>query len=311
MGDLLVAVPAVHALRRAFPGHRLVLAVPGWLEELVDLVGGVDALLPARGLDGPLDLPPGRADVAVNLHGDGPDSRGVVAALGARRTLGHRGPGTEDGPPWRHGIHERERWARLLRGHGIDADAADLGLLPPTVPSPRPGATVVHVGAFHGARQWPVERFAAVVRALRARGDEVVLTGSAAEAPRAGAVASAAGLDERHVLAGALGLGALAALVHDAALVVTADTGVAHLASAYGVPSVVLFGPAPPEEWGPPADGPHVVLTDARVRRGETFADDPDPALLAVGVEDVLAAADALRGVPARRRYPVLPAGVA
>ena len=65
--------------------------------------------------------------------------------------------------------------------------------------------------------------------------------------------------------------------------------GAAHLASAYGTPSVVLFGPAPPEIWGPPP-GPHIVLTRAELRRGDTFAHRPDPALLAVTVQDVLAA---------------------
>ncbi len=60
------------------------------------------------------------------------------------------------------------------------------------------------------------------------------------------------------------------------------------------MPSVVLFGPAPPEAWGPPSTGPHIVLTDASVRRGDVFAEDPDPAILAVTADDVLAAVDRL-----------------
>jgi ADP-heptose:LPS heptosyltransferase len=71
------------------------------------------------------------------------------------------------------------------------------------------------------------------------------------------------------------------------------DTGAAHLATAYATPSVVLFGPAPVARWGPPA-GPHVVLTDEQLRVGDVFATEPDPALLAVSPEDVLAAAEGL-----------------
>jgi ADP-heptose:LPS heptosyltransferase len=93
-----------------------------------------------------------------------------------------------------------------------------------------------------------------------------------------------------------LGLGEFAAVIAEARLVVTADTGAAHLASAYGRPSVVIFGPAPPEEWGPPVGGPHIVLTDASRRRGDTFGAQPDPALLAVTPADVLAAAGGLLG---------------
>jgi ADP-heptose:LPS heptosyltransferase len=121
-----------------------------------------------------------------------------------------------------------------------------------------------------------------------------VLSGSAAERPRALAVAAAAGLPEARVLAGETDLAQLAALVADAALVVTADTGAGHLASAFGTPSVVLFGPVPPERWGPPASGPHLALTHAELRVGDAFGAAPDPALLAVTVDEVLAAVDRL-----------------
>jgi ADP-heptose:LPS heptosyltransferase len=95
------------------------------------------------------------------------------------------------------------------------------------------------------------------------------------------------------LLAGRQGLAEFAATIAEARLVVSADTGAAHLASAYGRPSVVLFGPAPVEEWGPPP-GPHVVLTAVELRRGDVFSSDPDPALLAVSVRDVVDAVERL-----------------
>lgn len=291
LGDLLVAVPAIHAIKRALPDHRVILAVPAWLDPILDLVDGVDALLPTPGLDAPLTIEHGRVDTVVNLHGSGPESRGLLDALGARRTVGHRAPGW-DGPEWLDGLLERYRWARLVSAHGMPADQDDVGLKHPG-PSSRPRAAVVHVGAFYGCRRWPADRFARVAAALERDGREVVFTGSEAERARALEVAERAGLPEERVLAGRIGLGEFAAVIHDAAIVVSADTGAAHLASAYGVPSVVIFGPAPVEEWGPPP-GPHIVLTDARLRVGDTFGDEPDPALLAVQVEDVLHAARTL-----------------
>ncbi|WP_167043231.1 glycosyltransferase family 9 protein [Salinibacterium sp. ZJ454] len=293
LGDLLVAVPALHALRRSNPEHRIVAAVPGWLAPIVQLVPGVDALLPTPGLDDPLPLAAGSIDTVVNLHGNGAQSRGLLDALGACRRIGHEGGGWR-GPVWLDGIHERVRWARLVESHGMPADPADLAISRPEVPSPAAGATVVHVGAFYGSRRWPVERFARVVDALQHDGRQVVLSGSEAERPRAEDVADAAGLPHSQVLAGELQLDAFAALVSEASLVISADTGAAHLASAYGTPSVVLFGPAPASEWGPPAGGPHIVLTDASQRRGDTFSSVPDPALLAVSVADVLAATQTL-----------------
>ena len=291
--DLLVAVPALRALRRAFPEHRIVLATTGWLEPMVGLVGAVDELLPSPGLSQPLAVPPGLVDVAVNLHGRGPESGGLVAAIEPARLIAHR-PDDPDGPDWVDGVLERYRWTRLLVEHGIPADPEEVGIDVPSAPPVVAGAAVVHVGAFYGARHWPTERFAEVASRLRSAGHRVVLTGGDVERDRALEVADLAGLDPDDVLAGRLDLVGFAAVVAAAELVVTVDTGAAHLASAYGIPSVVIFGPAPPEEWGPPAAGPHIVLTDASVRRGDVFSEEPDPALLAVTVDDVLAAVDSL-----------------
>jgi ADP-heptose:LPS heptosyltransferase len=311
LGDLLVAVPAIHGLRRAFPEHRLVLAMPGWLEPVIELVGGVDALLPTRGLDDLLPLAPGRVDVAVNLHGSGPESRRLVDALDARLAMVHRVPEIDGDavrdermPEWLDDQLERARWVRLVGAYGVEADAGDVGLLSSTSRVDVVGATVLHVGAFYESRRWPADRFARVARELERAGHRVVFTGSAVERDRALEVADLAGLGDDSVLAGRLGLAEFAGVVEDARLVVSADTGAAHLASAYARPSVVLFGPAAPEHWGPPP-GPHVVLTDASRRRGDAFAPTPDPAILAVGVDDVLDAADRVLGDQAVSRSAV------
>lgn len=295
LGDLLVAVPALRGLRRAFPEHRILYAAPAWIAGALELVGGIYHL-PTPGLEEPLAIPHGAVDIAVNLHGNGAESRLRIDELQARRVVAHDAPGIA-GPPWPTGIPERERWTRLLTWHGIDSDPLDYRLNRPSVPSPRPGATVIHVGAAYGSRLWPVERFADVAVALTAAGHEVVLTGGASERGRAEETAALANLKGANLddglLAGRQGLAEFAATIAEARLVVSADTGAAHLASAYGRPSVVLFGPAPVEEWGPPP-GPHVVLTAVELRRGDVFSTDPDPALLAVSVSEVVEAVERL-----------------
>lgn len=300
LGDLLVAVPALRALRRARPEHRLVLAAPRVLEPLAAPL--VDALLPTGA---PEDLRwrgPG-PDVAVNLHGAGPRSHRALDATRPRTRIGFAAPGWP-GPPFDDSdrVHERERWCAVLAAHGVPADPADLRLPAPaalqrTADLRRgPPPVLVHPGARFGAKRWPARRFAAVAAAFGAAGHRVLVTGSGGEAALADEVARAAGLPCTAVLAGRTSLAELCTLVAGSALVVSGDTGVAHVASGYGTPSVVLFGPVPPSRWGPPPGGPHVVLTDAAERRGDPFADEPDPALLAVSVPDVLAAASALLG---------------
>ncbi|GAA2749016.1 glycosyltransferase family 9 protein [Amnibacterium kyonggiense] len=289
LGDLLVAVPALKALRASMPDHRLLLATSAWLAPVVDLVDAVDGLIPTGALGEPLPVEPGSVDIAVNLHGGGPESAAVVDALGARLVVRHALRPGEPGPAWMEELHERARWVRLTAAFGMPGDPDDVSVARPEVASPAPGSAVLHVGAAFPSRAWQVDRFAAVAAALEAAGRRVVFSGSAAERPRALEVAALARLPESRVLAGETSLLGFVALIAEASLVVTADTGAGHLASAYGVPSVVLFGPVPPERWGPPP-GPHVALTHAEVRDGDAFADRPDPALAAVTVDEVLAA---------------------
>jgi ADP-heptose:LPS heptosyltransferase len=188
--------------------------------------------------------------------------------------------------PWPADEHERHRWCRLLSAHGIAADPDDLELAPPACARSVAGATVVHVGASSPSRRWPLDRWAAVVAALMARGHHVVLTGSEHERPAAERVAASAGLEAARVQAGRTGLGTLAGLVAGAAMVLSGDTGVAHLAFGYRRPSVTVYGPTSPAVWGPPELGPHVVLWSGRV--GDPHGAAPDPGLLEITATDVL-----------------------
>ncbi len=301
LGDLLTGVPALRALRRGLPDARVTLAAPASLAPLVALADVCDWLLPTSDL-GPLSWEGSPPDLAVDLHGNGPASRDPLHATGAPRLLAFAGPegvpASAGRPAWRRHEHERERWCRLLsEGLGIPADPGDLRLRRPAgAPAGPPGVVVIHPGAASGSRRWPAERFAAVAAHL-ARDAPVVVTGSAAETGLAASVAQAAGLPPWSVLAGSTGLGDLAGLVASARLVVSGDTGVAHLAASYGVPSVVLFGPTPVAWWGPPVDGPHVAIRHAGPdETGDPHGAAPDPRLLRIGVDEVVAAAEGLLG---------------
>lgn len=299
VGDLLTAVPALRALADAFPGYRRVLAAPARLRPLVDMSGAVHDVVPTGELE-PVVMQR-RPVVAVNLHGRGPQSHHIVLATGPERVLAfaHREVAATAGHPhWRPDEHEVARWCRLLREEGVAADASRLDLSPPAGPvSERArGATVVHPGAADVARCWPAERFALVARAETDAGRTVVVTGARGEAPLATRVAAEAGLPGDAVLAGRTDLAQLARVVAVAGRVVSGDTGIAHLATALRTPSVVLFGPTSPAAWGPPRDRPwHAALWAGRT--GDPHATTPDPGLLEIAVEDVLAA---LATLPAR-----------
>jgi ADP-heptose:LPS heptosyltransferase len=280
LGDLLTAVPALRGLARAFPAHERVLLAPAALAPLTGLMG--DAVYAVRHVDGVRALPAtlpraaGGADVAVNLHGRGPQSTALLCATRPRALVAFG-----EQAAWREDEHETARWCRLLTAAGIAANPRELDLEPPREPTPHPGATVIHPGASTAARRWPAPRWAAVAR--EAPGP-VVVTAGPGEAALARTVARDAGAT---IFAG--DLRAMAALVAGAARVLCADTGVAHLATALGTPSVVLFGPSTPAHWGPPPERTrHRVLWAGR--RGDPNGARPDPGLLALQPRDVLEA---------------------
>ncbi|HEV3377091.1 MAG TPA: glycosyltransferase family 9 protein [Thermoleophilaceae bacterium] len=289
LGDLLTAVPALRALARAFPRHSRALAAPAPLAPLARLAGW--PVVPVGELQ---PLPPALhgVDLLANLHGCGPQSHRLVLDARPERTIWYEHPdiGESAGSPrWVEREHEVERWCRLLRDHGIHADPRDLDLPAPPgrPPAAARGATVIHPGATSGARRWPLERFAAVARAEAAAGRRVVVTGSRAELPLARRLAARARLPDRAVLAGTTDLEGLARVVAAAARVVCGDTGVAHLATALATPSVVLFGPTSPAQWGPPhARARNRVLWSGRT--GDPHARRPHPGLLQISPQDVL-----------------------
>lgn len=292
LGDLLTGVAALRGVRRAWPGAELALAAPEPVGRLLQGLGVVDTVLPVSGLDEPVPRAgPAAPDVAVNLHGRGPQSHHRLAALGARRVVAFRCPeaGVTAGPAWRTDEHEVDRWCRLVSAAGGPCGREDLRLDLPGSPE---DLVLVHPGAAAPSRRWPPGRWAAVVRALADQGHRVAVTGVPAEADLCAAVAAASGRAENWC--GRYGLGELAGRVASARLLLCGDTGVAHLATACGTPSVLLFGPTDPAHWGPTLDPErHQVIWHPRGGDppGDAHGVEVDVRLVRTRVEEVLDAA--------------------
>jgi ADP-heptose:LPS heptosyltransferase len=292
LGDFLTGVPAYRAIRRTFANARITLAAPRSLEPLVQLIGGaIDdladvhelATLPADTFD---------ADVGINLHGCGPESHRVLLTARPGRLIAFHNAEIStpfSGPAFDPNEHEVQRWCRLLDHAGVPADPRELDLRVPADRVPRRirGATLIHPGAASEARRWPVERWTQVARFEQQAGRAVIITGNAVEKVRAHTIAQAAGVPSTHVFAGRTNVRELAALVAASGRVICGDTGVAHLATAFRRPSVVLFGPTAPNRWGPPLRACHRVLWSGTT--GDPQADRVDPGLRAISVERVIA----------------------
>jgi ADP-heptose:LPS heptosyltransferase len=286
LGDFFTGLPALAMLRQALPTQQIVLAVPEVYRDLALLSGSVDATVAGHELT-PLANPPRRPELAIDLHGNGPGSRALLMATRPVRLIGygHRGM------VWKPGEHEVERWCRLIR-EGLPApelstpSAAGRLPVPPGV-TDRPGRTVVHCGAKSAARRWPADRFATVAGGLREMGHDVVVTGGGHEQHLVREIAERA----RVTAAESLELSDFVALIAQARLLISGDTGAAHVATNYRTPSVTLFGPVSPAVWGPPVERRHQVLWHGD-GFGDPHGDSLDPALAKITAGEVLAAAE-------------------
>lgn len=117
----------------AFPDQRRVLATTAAVAPLARHAGAVDEILVTEPL-GPVGWVGPPPDVAVNLHGRGPQSHRALLALAPRRIVAFANATVGvAGPRWRVEEHEVHRWCRLLTECGIPADPNRLDIEPPDV----------------------------------------------------------------------------------------------------------------------------------------------------------------------------------
>ena len=124
--------------------------------------------------------------------------------------------------------------------------------LPPEVESLAAANRVATLctGASDASKRWSTERFGRLIDGLTAAGYAVALVGGRGERASALSVLSSLKSRERVIsLVGALPLQDTAAVIEASSVFVGCDSGLSHLATALGVPSVVMFGPSDPRKW--------------------------------------------------------------
>jgi ADP-heptose:LPS heptosyltransferase len=290
LGDLLCLVPALRALRLAAPNAKITLIGLPWAQEFTARFNKyVDDFLMFPGFPGLVESTPQinlipaffaaaqqrQFDFAFQMHGSGNLSNPITMALGAARTAGFYLPDAycpdhEYFIPWLSSEHEITQYLRLLEFLGAPAGNRSLefplqeadyqSLRKDAQFRPPPGTYVcIHPGARLQSRRWLPQRFAYVADGLAAQGWQVVLTGSANERPIVDAVLHAMRAPAID-MCGRTGLGALAAMVAGARLLVSNDTGISHIAAAVATPSVIISSGGDSQRWAPLDRRRHRVL---------------------------------------------------
>jgi heptosyltransferase-1 len=150
---------------------------------------------------------------------------------------------------------------------------------------------VIIPGASNPQKCWPAENFAAVAERIHAQCDSVlVLAGSESDRKFIEAVVSSTNIPFIN-LAGRTGIAELVALLRNARLVISNDTGPGQIAAALGVPLVILFGPTNPGRLCPYRRPETVVTADPDFGPLEIYNYDPKHNIENISVDSVYAKA--------------------
>lgn len=324
IGDLILTVPAIAAVRKNFPAAKISLIVAHGSRELLPAIPGVDRTFIARGR--PSDVAPwfaiGTARFDYCLDFSRTDRSAFLTLLsGARNRITYdtvrREPIRQLSynqfiPSKVRSLHTIDHHLVLLAPLGVHDVSPDIHLALPGAAQEKAAAiiaaqqlgndfVVLHPGSARAEKFWVARRWAEVANTFQTR-----------EATRFVVTGGPLSMEQKHIaqikshvaeplldLSGQIDLLTLAALVQRARLLVTIDSAPMHLAAAFGTPQVVLFGPTNPFHWRPRA-APAVILQGSGPEPLVDFAPRLSPATMKeISTAQVIDAMQSLLSKPA------------
>lgn len=282
IGDLLCSIPAVRALKYAFPNAAITLIGLPWAESFVERFSNYfSGFIHFPGYPGIEEQPfhlkqfisfltkinKEQFDLMIQMHGNGSILNPMIEMLGADRTAGYY-----ESPaycldetlcmPYPDNLSEIEKHLSLMEFLGIPSQGNHLEFpisekeqqefirLCKTHGLKSKKYVCVHPGARDKQRWWPANKFARVANTIYEKGYKIVLTGTEKERDIVNDLKRAMHYPVVNCV-GETSLGALAALIKNAKMLLSNDTGVSHIAAAVKTPSVILFLSSDPERWAP------------------------------------------------------------
>ena len=293
LGDIVMALPAIAAVRAAHPGAHLAVAAPAAFADVCAAIPGVDGVVPLRGsgiraIGGHAEaLKAGAFDLAILLTNSfatalAASRAGIAERWGYRRDLRGRlltravptRPG-KGGAAMPAGPHHSAYYLRLVAALGMPPVDAAVALRVPAEGDARAAALLTEAGlpadailvgfapgaAYGSAKRWPPERVAGAIAGAARLGARAVLVGAAADREIARAIQSALDPAARASVVDVVGrtdVATLMAMLARCAVVVANDSGAMHVAAAVGRPVVAIFGPTDERATAPM--GPHTLV---------------------------------------------------
>jgi ADP-heptose:LPS heptosyltransferase len=284
IGDFLCATPAFRAIRLRLPEAQITLVGLPFVREICRRSPCLDRFVPFCGFPGIAEqffdarrarrffgrLQSERFDLAVQMHGSGVYSNTVALMFGARATAGFvregDGPGRLDAALTMPSCgHEAKRLLSLATFLGTPDPGTETEFPLTVADRERADALLrgkdrpligIHVWARKAEKRWPIDRFVETARQLRGQfGGTVVVLGGREDLPTGKGLVRDVGhpcLD----LTGRTTVPVLGAVLGCLSVLLTNDSGPAHVAYALKCPTVTIFGETDPVRWGPGSPGP-------------------------------------------------------
>lgn len=303
LGDLFHALPAVHLLKTGLSAE-IDWVVNGGYVPLVKCFTDVDRVIPfpRNTLHSNLksflsDLRKDKYDLVVDLQGL------LKSAFIARAARSHKRIGPSFHREFAYLFYDHVAAERNKERHAVDENIDVLRFLelpaepvqfPVTFPPPAfigqtsPLKVLLSPCSRHAAKNWPVERFAAVGKVLHEKtGAMLYISGVPEDADTCNKLMELLPPGSAHNLCGKTSLVELGGVLQAMALVITVDSGPMHMAAATGTPTLSIFGPTDPLRVGP-YGAQHRALRNTSVT---SYSKNDLTSILGVSVEQAVGAA--------------------
>jgi ADP-heptose:LPS heptosyltransferase len=288
IGDFINSFPALQALKTHLPAAQLTVVTLPMLFDIAKRCQFIDHVEAFPGYPGMADqlFDPRQAlslfskiqsesfDLAIQMQGSGVYSNPFILMLGAKFNAGFirsgDAPGRLDAAlPLPESGYEVDRMLALTTFLG----APPAGRIPQLLTSPddrtksdvflsgkQPPYIGLHASARDLTRRWSLDRYTETVRRLQKQhAGTIVVLGEERDRDAVGSAMQKSSIEHLN-LAGKTSLDELVSVIQRLSILITNDSGPAHIAYALGTPSVVIFGSGDPTRNGPLSSGPFKIL---------------------------------------------------
>lgn len=298
LGGLINLVPAIRALRYAYPEAQITLIGLPWAESFVQrYTHYLDTFIPFYGYPGLQEqenyqekfidflhsIRTEHFDLLFQLQGNGVITNPLLMMFSAKHTAGFYKPGhyipdKDLFLPFPENQNDIVRQLILLDSLGIPLQGSyiDFPVYPieNTIYSKicrifnlmEKEYVCLHPGAQDKSKRWAVENYIAIADFLAKKGYKIVLTGSDEEKHLSQVISDQLHNSCINVTGLTPELGVLANVIKNAALVITNDTGISNIAASVQAPSVIIFQNSDPKQWAPLNKKLHKVITKEQAK---------------------------------------------